>query len=239
MKSVADIVCPGTILAIEYVPDKQVIAVALSDRTILFYDSANFKTARKLKVPSTQRCLCYVKRKRTLFSAGTNGATFGWDLEKIFSNEYLEEEAQREKSKKEFDYKNYITEKTPWFIGDSVLCVVDLPNINFLATGSYDKKIRLWDLRSSAVSTEAEHDGGGRGTTSVSGALHGDSAKGFGSMSTMKKKGGKPETKKSAISGTALFAKKLQEARKMKVRQSGKGKWMTEWKNMQKSQARL
>jgi WD40 repeat protein len=68
-------------------------------------------------------------------------------MEKIFSNDFVEDEAIREKEKKEFEYKLYITENTPWFTGDIILCVIDLPNINFLATGSYDKLIRLWDLR--------------------------------------------------------------------------------------------
>jgi len=29
--------------------------------------------------------------------------------------------------------------------------MIDLPNINQLATGSYDAKIRLWDLRTNGV----------------------------------------------------------------------------------------
>ena len=44
--------------------------------------------------------MCYVKRKRVLFSAGTNGMIFGWNIEKIFSNEYQEEEDARNQDKK-------------------------------------------------------------------------------------------------------------------------------------------
>ena len=150
MKLDLDIQCPEVILAIEFAPDKNAICVSLSDRTILFFDAgnANYKIVRKMHVPSTQKCLCYIQRKQVLFSAGTNGAIFAWNMNKIFSSDFLDEEAQREKEKLEFDYKKYIAEKTPWFVGDIILCIVDLPNINFLASGSYDKQIKLWDLRS-------------------------------------------------------------------------------------------
>jgi len=39
MKLEIDIQCPSVILAIEYLPDKNSIAVSLSDRSIMFYDS--------------------------------------------------------------------------------------------------------------------------------------------------------------------------------------------------------
>ena len=39
MKFDFDILCPSSILALEFLPDKNVLAVSLSDRTILFYDS--------------------------------------------------------------------------------------------------------------------------------------------------------------------------------------------------------
>jgi len=41
-------------------------------------------------VPSLQRCLSYVKRKKKelLFSGGTQGAVFAWNIELFFSFDY-------------------------------------------------------------------------------------------------------------------------------------------------------
>jgi hypothetical protein len=32
--------------------------------------------------------------------------------------------------KEKREYIKYIGERTPWFVGDIILCIVDLPNIN-------------------------------------------------------------------------------------------------------------
>jgi WD40 repeat protein len=94
MKLELDIICAGVILAIEFAPDKNAICVSLSDRTIIFYDAStpSYKIVRKLNVPSTQKCLCYIKRKHILFSAGTDGAIFAWNMNKIFSNDFSDDE---------------------------------------------------------------------------------------------------------------------------------------------------
>lgn len=65
MNLIKDISTDGVILAIEHCPNKNAIAVSLSDRTIIFYDTANMTNAnckadRMLHVPSTQKCLTYV-----------------------------------------------------------------------------------------------------------------------------------------------------------------------------------
>lgn len=92
MKLLKDIHCVGVILAVEYCPNKNAIAVSLSDRTIIFFDTSTKtnKIDKRLHVPSTQKCLTYVQTINTLFSAGVDGAIFAWNLDKLFSNEFAE-----------------------------------------------------------------------------------------------------------------------------------------------------
>lgn len=168
MKQEDPIVCPSKILAIEFIRDKKAIAVSLSDRSILFYDTSNsFKMLQKrLNVPSTQKCLAYIERKQCLFSAGIDGAIFAWNMNKLFNNEQhradsfnynndstanKEKLAEAQRHKKKTEYISYIAEKTPWFICDTVQCLLDLENINQLASGDHGFKIRLWDLRSNQL----------------------------------------------------------------------------------------
>ena len=73
--------------------------------------------------------------------------------------------AKKDKMKRE--YINFICENTPWFVGDIVMCVTDLSNINLLATGGYgDKKIRLWDLKKSAADEQELEQSGKTNTRS-------------------------------------------------------------------------
>ena len=57
----------------------------------------------------------------------------------------MDDDSQKKDQEKK-EYIKYISERTPWFVGDIILCLIYLGNINQLASGSYDKKIRLWDL---------------------------------------------------------------------------------------------
>lgn len=92
MKQEPSIPCSGVINAIEYITEKNAIAISLSDLTIRFYEIQNgqHRFLRTLHVPSTQKCLSYVKRrkKELLFSGGTQGAVFAWNIDLFFSKEY-------------------------------------------------------------------------------------------------------------------------------------------------------
>lgn len=66
--------------------------------------------------------------------------------------------ANQDKDKQKKEYIQYITEKTPWFVGDIILCLIDLAKINLLASGSYDKKIRLWDLNAKGSDKSLDHN---------------------------------------------------------------------------------
>lgn len=50
-------------------------------------------------------------------------------------------------NKKDLEYKSFTTENTPWFLANTASCIVDLPNIEQIATGSYSNRIELWILR--------------------------------------------------------------------------------------------
>ena len=92
MKQEPKISCSGVINAIEFISERNAIAISLSDLTIRFYEVLNGSNRflRTLHVPSTQKCLSYVKRrkKELLFSGGTQGAVFAWNIELFFSFDY-------------------------------------------------------------------------------------------------------------------------------------------------------
>jgi WD40 repeat protein len=179
MEWIKDIQCVAVILALEYCSSKNALAASLSDRTIVFFDTQNpnNKIVKRMHVPSTQKCLTYVERpnglgqkQAVLFSAGVDGAIFAWNLDRLFSNDFAEQQkalkmqlareksggqvttqektmdAKKRNAEDKKEYIMYIAEKTPWFVGEIILCICYLDNMNKLASGSYDRLIRLWDL---------------------------------------------------------------------------------------------
>ena len=92
MKQEKSIICPNVINAIEFIEERSAIAISLSNLTIRFYEIQNegHRFLRTLHVPNTQKCLSYVKykSKELLFSGGTQGAVFAWNMKLFFSQDY-------------------------------------------------------------------------------------------------------------------------------------------------------
>ena len=87
----ANIVCHAKINSIEFLPDRNIIAISLSDHTIRFYElkAGSSRFRKTLNVPSTMLCMSYVKRrkKELLFSGGVQCIIYCWNVEKLFSLE--------------------------------------------------------------------------------------------------------------------------------------------------------
>jgi hypothetical protein len=63
-----------------------------------------------------------------LFSAGTDGAVYAWKIKEIFEID-IGDDSLEKRSKKDLEYKDFISEATPWFLGSIATCIMDLPNI--------------------------------------------------------------------------------------------------------------
>lgn len=162
--------CPAVILAVEFISGigRDSICVSLSDRTFFFFEvssnqSTPYKPGPTFHLPSTQNCLCYVPRKNILFSAGTDGTVFAWQIDKILTNDYSDvstEKSTKNSDKERVEYRNFTTANTPWFIArfGFASCIVDLPNIEQIATGSYKNLIELWELRNEEPDVPLDFD---------------------------------------------------------------------------------
>lgn len=180
MKHEHNIDTKSVILAVEFISDRTHICVSLSDRTFMFYDAAvkpkkteeAYKCTRKFNLRFIQKNLCYVKRKKVLFSSQTDCTVNSWNIDEIWNNpEFEHHDIETAKKKKmmeqdelkkggkaeesqsgEVDYLHYLTDSTPWFISKSSFCtcIVDLPNIDHIAFGTNYQVIELWELRNEA-----------------------------------------------------------------------------------------
>lgn len=114
MKHECNINTDSVILAVEFIPDRTHICVSLSNRTFMFYDAATkpkdaldnppyknaYKCTRKFNLRFIQKNLCYVKRKKVLFSSQTDCTVNSWNIDEIWNNsdfEYHDSETAKKK----------------------------------------------------------------------------------------------------------------------------------------------
>ena len=110
LKQVYELSIPNTTInTFAYIPQNNSISICASDRFLYFYDCDTYKLQRRFQLPDIQLLLTYFcNGRKILFSGGSSGLIYGWDIDKIFGDEFLE----LLKKKKE-SYRNALADSTP------------------------------------------------------------------------------------------------------------------------------
>jgi WD40 repeat protein len=108
--------------ALAFSPDGKTLTSGSMDSTIIFWDTKTWKHTKTVRGHSEQiNSLCFSPDKRYLFSGGWDNQIMAYDL-KTFSGDI---------------FRTHIN------VISSLLCIKD-----YLISGSYDKTIKVWKLRS-------------------------------------------------------------------------------------------
>ncbi|CAG9333906.1 unnamed protein product [Blepharisma stoltei] len=129
----------GIALASEYIQEFHVIILSSSDKSMLFFHADSHNLLRRIMVPDSQHTMFWSHEHQTLFSAGMEGAIYGWNVDEILNPDIKSEE---------IPYFDVIAKGMPWKDGDEcIFHIVELTAMQQIAAACADKKIRIWDIR--------------------------------------------------------------------------------------------
>lgn len=77
------------IVAAHYLPKKNCLLLSSNDKFMNFFDMQTNKLQRRFMVPDVQTFIQSSLRKGQIYTGAVNGTIYSWDLEKIFSKEFL------------------------------------------------------------------------------------------------------------------------------------------------------
>ncbi|CAD8046473.1 unnamed protein product [Paramecium sonneborni] len=153
-----------SILNVLYIKDFQTLVMSSNDKFLNFYDLKANKLQSRFQVPELQSHLQYSQENKVLYTATDNGSIYSWDIEKIFSKEFLEFiksgpklsdcfklvivdqplmiEEQKKLDKQENKDKS---EKQDGLVKKGITCMLCIDCLEILAVGSNDTLIRLYE----------------------------------------------------------------------------------------------
>ena len=121
--------CEGFPIAIEYLPERNSVAVSASDSSITLFNvddpvpSKRFVSQASWQAATVQMCLAWMPSNELLYSGGNDGMIYAWDVK----------------------------EKNPHIVAtmnghtDIIMCLLALPDVDNLVSASLDTTICLWD----------------------------------------------------------------------------------------------
>jgi len=137
----------GTILCLEYIDTHNLIAVSLSNRTLVFIESDDYhkkdKSAqRKIQCPDSTITMLYLARRGYLFTGGLTGAIYCWDIKLLAGPMYSKYDPMQSSG-----YTLFLVGGFPWFQTHEINLIIDIPIGDQLAVGYSDGGIRIWSLK--------------------------------------------------------------------------------------------
>lgn len=132
MKQIATIQTESAPVALEYVSDRDLLVASSADMTVSTYSMSDPNHNRRYRqksswsTPGVQMALAYMPANQLLYSGGTNGNLYSWDIQ---------------------DRSLVST-----FVGhtDIVMALTVLKKLNNIASGSLDKTVNVWDSYTNA-----------------------------------------------------------------------------------------
>ncbi|CAD8131806.1 unnamed protein product [Paramecium pentaurelia] len=147
-----------SILNILYIEDFQTLVMSSNDKFLNFYDLKANKLQSRFQVPELQSHLQYSQENKVLYTATDNGTIYSWDVEKIFSKEFLEFIKSGPKLSDCFklvivDQPLMIEEqeKQDGIVKKGITCMLCIDCLEILAVGSNDTLIRLYENKIKAA----------------------------------------------------------------------------------------
>lgn len=133
----------GNVTVAEFISNYHTIVVASSDKTMNFYEPIDFTLVKTFVTPESQQTMLWSQKHKLLFTGGLERKIYGWKLDLILGPDH---------KGLLVSYSEVIAKGFPWRVEDSLMCMTELTTISQLATGSVDRKIRLWDIKEETLS---------------------------------------------------------------------------------------
>lgn len=123
----------GIVLSATHLSSLNQYAIASSDLQLSIYDDSTYRLHKSFHTPTSQSCMHWYNENQTLFTSGSSGIIYAWDIEQMDERYHMGGIGR----------DGHLVENSH---RDVVLDLLGLPTLESLASASMDRIISLWDV---------------------------------------------------------------------------------------------